>query len=247
MDKEQRWLQKRLGIITASEAANITSASGRIIDGTVSYIRRKRFERIHGYALPVSSRAMEIGSETEPMIFEWLKANLQDGEDPNSLVYARALPEIPFWIAPDCPLGASPDAFTNDERVVFEFKTLVGNENTEFFTDPYTSFEEKKARVWKEHGDQLVCQWISNPKVELILVIKYAPQLDDVMADTDSPLAPWRGQRFLFQRKDYEHSISVMRDRICLVNAMIDAPVNPSEFKSGEWYLDTNGKLCVKE
>ena len=246
MSKEDIWLQKRLGMITASELGNITSASGKIIDGVVSYIRRKRFERARGYALPVSSRAMEIGSQTEPMIFEWLKANCRDGEDPESLVYARDLAEIPFWIAPDCPLGASPDAYTDDERVVFEFKTLVGNENTEFFTDKYTSYEEKKARVWKEHGDQLLGQWLSNPKVKMIVVIKYAPQLDDVMADLDSPLAEWRGQRFLFERKNFEASIAEMRNRVRLIDAMIDAPINPSEFKKGEWYIDPNGELKVK-
>lgn len=242
MDKETKWLKKRLGMITASELSQITSASGKIIDGTVSYIRKKRFERTRGYALPVSSHAMDIGTQTEPMIFEWLKANCRDGEDPNSLVYARDLPEIPFWIAPDCPLGASPDAFTDDERVVFEFKTLVGNETTEFFTDKYTSYEEKKVRVWKEHGEQLVGQWLSNSKVQLIVLIKYAPQLDDVMDDTDSPLAEWRGQRFLFERKNFTESLAYMRDRIILIDKMIDAPINPSEFKKGDWAV-VNGIL----
>ena len=246
MTKEEQWLRKRLGLITASELKEITSASGRIIDGTVSYIRRKRFERRHGYALPVSSRAMEIGNETEPMIFEWLKADCKDGEDPSAIVYSKDLPEIPFWLAPDCPLGASPDAYTKDERVIFEFKTLVGNENVEFFCDSYTSIEEKKARVFKEHSDQILGLFLSNPKAQLVVVIKYAPQLDDVMDDRDSPLVSWRGHRFLFSRKQYEHSIEVMRQRIILINAMIDAPINPSEFKSGEWYVDNDGKLCVK-
>lgn len=246
MDKEQKWLQKRLGMITASELGNITSASGKIIDSNISYIRRKRFERARGYALPVSSHAMDVGTQTEPMIFEWLKANCLDGEDPESLVYARDLPEIPFWVSPDCPLGASPDAYTKDERVVFEFKTLVGNETTEFFTDKYTSFEEKKTRVWKDHGDQLLGQWLSKPKVKMIVVIKYAPQLDDVLADMDSPLAEWRGQRFLFERKNFEASLDEMRQRVILFDKMIDAPINPSEFKKGEWYVDDNGQLLKK-
>lgn len=245
MDKQTIWLQKRVGMITASELGDITSASGRIIDGTVSYIRRKRFERVHGYALPVSSRAMEIGSETEPMIFEWLKANCVEGENPDSLIYSQALKEIPFWIAPDCPLGASPDAYTEDESVVYEFKTLVGNETTEFFMDKYTSYEEKKARVWKEHGDQILGQWLSRPAVQKTIVIKYAPQLDDVWNDRDSPLAPWRGQRFLFEREKYTGSIAYMKDRVCLIDAMIDAQINPSEFKSGEWLI-VDGMLKQK-
>lgn len=245
MDKETIWLNKRVGKITASELDFITSASGRIIDTNVSYIRAKRFERNHGYSLPVSSRAMDIGNETEPMIFKWLKANCYDGEDPNSIIYSKDLPEIPFWSSPDCPLGASPDAYTEDERVVFEFKTLVGNEMTEFFCDPYTSFEEKKTRVWKEHGDQILGLMLSNPNVKMVVLIKYAPQRDDIMSDTDSPLASWRGHRFLFERKSFEGSLSEMRQRIILFDKMIDAHVNPAEFKDGRWSL-LNGELYHK-
>ena len=242
MTKQELWMQKRIGMITASELSNITSASGKIIDGNISYIRRKRFERNHGYGLPVSSHTMDVGNETEPMIFEWLKANHEN----DFLVYSKDLPEIPFWVSEDCPFGASPDSFTEDEETVFEFKTLVGNEATEFFCDPYTSYEEKKARVWKDHGDQILGLMLSNRKVQKVILIKYAPQRDDILTDTDSPLAGWRGSVFYFSRKDYEASIAEMRKRIILFDAMIDAPVNPSEFKSGQWYLTADGELKVK-
>ena len=152
MDKEQKWLQRRLGMITASELGNITSASGKIIDGNLSYIRQKRWERKHGFSHPVTARAMEIGNEQEPYINEWCKANLGLPE----IVYSKDLPEIPFWVATDCPVGASPDAFTPDERIELEYKTLVGNTAIEFFGDEYTSYEEKKLAVWKDHGDQLL-------------------------------------------------------------------------------------------
>jgi hypothetical protein len=243
MNREEQWMKKRLGMITASELGQITSARGGIIDGNVAYIRQKRFERNRGYALPVSSKAMDVGNETEPMIAEWAKANLDVARE---LVYSKDIPEIPFWIAPDCPLGASPDAFTPDETVEFEFKTLVGNETTEFFCDPYTSYEEKKLRVWKEHGDQMLGQFIAKPSVQTIVLIKYAPQRDDIMADTDSPLAEWRGSVFYFARKDYEASIAEMRKRVILFDAMIDAKMSPSEFKSGQWYVSEDGELKVK-
>jgi hypothetical protein len=241
MGKEETWLKNRVGRITASELGDIMSASGKIIDGNVTYIRCKRWERLHGYALPVSARAMDIGNETEPMIFEWLKANL-GGEN---VVYSKdpELGEIPFWVPDDAQyFGASPDAFTFDHETVYEFKTLVGNEATFFFMDEYTPYEEKKARVLKEHGDQLMGLFLSNPKVQRIIVIKYAPQRDDIMADTDSPLAPWRGITFTFERKDYEVSIAETMQRIMLFNAMIDARVNPVDFKSGSWVLK-DGKL----
>ena len=133
MDKEQVWLRKRLGMITASELGNITSASGKIIDGNITYIRAKRFERKHGFTHPVSSRTMDIGHEQEPMIFEWCKKNFGR----NDIVYSKNLPEIPFWIATDCPVGASPDAFSPDMTEVYEFKTLVGATAIEFFADDY--------------------------------------------------------------------------------------------------------------
>lgn len=242
MDKEQKWLQKRLGMITASELGNITSASGKIIDGNLSYIRAKRWERKHGFSHPVTARAMEIGNEQEPTIYEWCKANLGF----NEIVYSKELPEIPFWIATDCPVGASPDAFTPDQRIVFEYKTLVGATSIEFFGDEYTSYEEKKLAVWKDHGDQLLGQFISNSAVEEIWVIKYIYQDDDILKDTDSPLAPWRGLVFKFARKDYEESIEEMKNRIILFDKMIDAPINPAEFKKGEWYVDDNRQLQKK-
>lgn len=242
MDKEQKWLQKRVGMITASELGNITSASGKIIDGNIAYIRAKRWERKHGFSHPVTAKAMEIGNEQEPMIYEWCKANLGF----NEIVYSKELPEIPFWIATDCPVGASPDAFTPDQRIVFEYKTLVGSTSIEFFGDDYTSYEEKKAAVWKEHGDQLLGQFLSNDAVEEIWLIKYIYQDDDIIKDTDSPLAPWRGLVFKFARKDFEESLAEMHERIRLFDKMIDAPINPSEFKKGEWFVDETGQLRKK-
>lgn len=244
MDKEQRWLERRLGMITASELGNISSASGKIIDGNLSYIRAKRWERSRGFSHPASARAMDIGNEQEPMAVEWLRANL--GEMFPEIVYSKDLREIPFWVAPDCPLGASPDAYTPDERVVFEIKTLVGSSSIEFFGDQFTSFEEKKAAVWKEHGDQILGQFLSNPKVEEIWLVKYIYQDDDILRDTDSPLATWRGHLFAFKRKDYEESIAAMRERVVLFDKMIDAQINPSEFKRGEWYVDDGGHLRKK-
>ena len=241
MTKEDKWKEKRLGLITASELDSIMSASGKIIDGNIDYVRSKRFERNHGFSLPVSSRAMEIGKQAEPYAVEWYRANYPQ----SPIIYSQELPEIPFWTNPVVPdFGASPDAFSADEMIVVEIKTTVGNSTIEFFFDPATSFVEKKARVWKEHGDQILGQFLSNPKVLIIRLLKYCPCNDDILQDTDSPLAPWRGMVFEFERKDYEASISVLAERIKLFNAFIASDINPSEFKKGEWYVDENGKLC---
>lgn len=238
MTKEQKWLKRRLGMITASELGSLTSASGKITDGNLSYIRAKRWERNHGFSHPVSARSMDIGNEQEPMIAEWCRANL----GLEKIIYSKDLPEIPFWVADDCPVGASPDAFIPSKRLVLEFKCLVGATSIEFFGDPHTSYEEKKMAVWKDHGDQLLGQFISNPSVEEIWLVKYIYQDDDIMEDTDSPLAPWRGLVFKFERRDFEMSIQDMKDRIRLFDAMIDSDMSPEKFKKGTWSV-VDGKL----
>lgn len=243
MSKEDKWLEKRLGKITASELSNIVSASGRIIDTNVDFIRRVRWERNHGFSLPISSRAMELGKQNEPMAIEWYRANYPYSR----IVYSQELPEIPFWMNPDIPnFGASPDAFTPDEMIVLEVKCVVSNGQIEFYFDPATSFEEKKARAAKEHLDQILGQFASNPKVQCVRLLKYCFQNDDILKDTDSPLAPWRGIVFEFERKDYSSSIEKMIDRIRLFNAMIESDKNPSVFKSGEWYVGQDGELKQK-
>lgn len=230
-------------MITASELGQITSASGKIIDGNVSYIRSKRFERKHGFGHPATARTMDIGNEQEPYVIDWVRANLPELKD---IVYSKDLPEIPFWVADDCPVGASPDAFTEDGRIVVEAKTLVGATAIEFFDDAFTPMEEKKLAVWKDHGDQILGQFIANKKVETIILVKYIYQDDDIMKDLDSPNAPWRGLVFKFERKDYAASIEDMRQRIILYDKMIDAPVNPVEFKKGEWVVLDDGQLKKK-
>lgn len=244
MDKEQKWLQKRLGLITASELAALDSKSGKIGETALSYIRSKRWERNHGFSLPVSSYAMELGHICEPYAIEWYRANYPQSK----IIYAQEVPEaIPFWTNPAVPnFGASPDAFSPDEMIVVEVKNVVSNGQREFYFDPATSFLEKKAKAWDEHGAQIVGEMLSNPKVILVRLLKYCAQIDDVLQDTDSPLAPWRGLVFKFARKDFEASIEKMKRRIILFDKMIDAPINPSEFKKGEWYVDDNGQLLKK-
>ena len=78
MDKNAVWMEKRCGTITARALGQIGSASGKGIDGNLSYVRAKRFERGHGFSLTVSARAMDIGSETEPDIFRWAVENLPE-------------------------------------------------------------------------------------------------------------------------------------------------------------------------
>ena len=240
MDKEQKWLQRRCGCISASMLSDIESKSGKITLGVQSAIRSKRFERKRGYSLPVSSREMEIGKEQEKYAVEWFREN--HPEIP--IIYAQELPEIPFWEVSWAKYGASPDAFSEDESVVVEFKTLVSNGKIEFFCDEHTPWIAKELAVWEEHSDQILGQFLSNEKVQTIYLVKYVFQDDYNDFDLDSPTAPWRGFVFRFNREDYPESLERLKKRIEFIDALIDSDLNPAEMDD---YELCNGKLVKQE
>lgn len=243
MANRDEWMQRRCGYLSASMIGDIISASGKIIDGNISAIRKKRFERRFGYSIPFTSSAMEKGTENEPYAVAWFRENHPE----LPIVYSQELPEIPFWTVDWAKFGASPDAYSEDGRVIVEFKTVVSATNVEFFADEYTSYEEKKLAVWKEHGAQLLAQLLTSEKAEEVWLVKHIPQFDEIMQDVDSPLASWRGLVFKFRREDFAESLAALKERIVLFDAMIDSHLNPSSFKEGIWYLDQKGTLKQKE
>lgn len=223
--KEKEWKRRRMGIISASELKNITSASGKIIDSNIDYIRHKRFERLHGFNYPVSSRYFDIGHEQEPYIIAWYRAHHPEVD----LVYSGDCEEIPFWRVGWAKFGASPDAFTPDHKHLVECKCLCGNSTIEFFADPYTPMEAKRAAVIADHGAQLMGQFLSDDAVEKITLVKYIYQDDDCDDDTDSPLADWRGYEFDFVREDFD--LESMRERIIMFDQYIDLDIDPAVLK----------------
>lgn len=226
-EKEYEWLKKRVGCISASELNNLFSLSGKVTEANVDYIRKKRFERKHGYSLNVSSYAMEIGKEQESYAVEWFRENYPQFSD---IIHANTdLDEIPFWTVGWAKFGASPDAFSPDETFVLEVKTVVSNADTDYYADEFTPYVDKYQRVKKEHGNQIAGQFLSNPKVEKIWLLKYIYQRDDDF-DVDSPLEKWRGVVFEFVRSDFE--LEKMKDRIILFDNFIDAPVDPASLKT---------------
>lgn len=225
MDKEQVWKAKRLGCISASELNDLCSRSGKVTEANMDYIRKKRFHRKHQFELPINGRALEIGHEMEHDAVEWLRANYPS----LNIIYSQELDEIPFWRVRWAKYGASPDCFTDDEKIVFEIKNCVGNDTVHFFDDEYTSYEEKREEVLKEHGNQIAGQFLSNRNVKEIWLIKYIYQRDDIMDDVDSPLAPWRGKVFKFKRNDF--NLKAMKERIILFDQFINSTATPSLLK----------------
>lgn len=226
MDKELEWKKERVGLITASELGGIMSASGKIIDSNLDYVRKKRFERSRRFSLPVNGRALDVGHEQEPYAVRWFKANHPERE----IIYSQDCDKIPFWKVDWANFGASPDCFSPDESFVLEIKSVVGNTNLEFFADFYTSYEDKRAYVLKEHGDQLAGQFLSNEKVQEIWLLKYLYQRDEIDEDTDSPLATWRGIIFKFKREEFD--LKRYKDRIVLFDTFIDSLYDPKVMKA---------------
>lgn len=240
MDKERVWKAKRLGCISASELNDLFSRSGKVTEGNMDYIRKKRFHRKHKFELPVCGRALEIGKEMEHDAVEWVRANYPSLD----LVYAQDLEEIPFWKVDWANFGASPDCFTTDESIVVEIKNCVGNDTVYFFADEYTSEEAKRKEVVAEHGNQIAGQFLSNDKVKEIWLVKYIYQRDDIMEDLDSPDAPWRGIVFKFKRADFD--LDKTKDRIVLFDKFIDSQENPEKLKEFFVICDDNESKSKK-
>lgn len=225
MDKEQHWLKRRLGYISASELNNLCSKSGKVTKENICYIRRKRFQRKHGFTYPVSGYALDMGKIMEHDAVLWFRENYPEVP----IIYSQELSEIPFWTVDWAKFGASPDCFTEDQSIVVEIKNLVGNNTAEFFDDAYTPYETKKAFVIEEHGNQICGQFLSNEKVQEIWVVKYIYQRDEVDEDIDSPLAPWRGLVFKFRREDFD--LDSTKQRIIKFDNFIDTDQDPNLFK----------------
>lgn len=229
MDKELTWKRGRVGLITASELPDVVSASGKVTNENITYVRKKRFERKRGFSLPIFGRALDLGKEQEPYAVEWFKANYPDIE----IVYSIDQEKIPMWKADWGNFASSPDCFTPNEELVVEIKSVVGNTAAEFFADERTAFETKRKLVLKEHGPQLAGQFLSNPKVKEIWLLKYIYQRDDVMDDIESPLAEWRGIVFKFNRSDFD--LEGIKERILAFDSFIDSPYDAEMFKTAEW------------
>lgn len=229
MDRELNWKRGRVGLITASELGDLVSASGKITNENVSYVRKKRFERSRGFSLPIFGRALDMGKEQEQYAVAWFRENYPD----IPIVYAQEEEVIPMWKANWGNFAASPDCFSPDETLVIEIKSVVGNTAAEFFSDEHTSYEAKMKAVVKDHWPQLAGQFLSNPKVKEIWLLKYIYQRDDVPDDIDSPLEKWRGVIFKFKRSDFD--LDFVKDRILAFDAYIDSSYDADAFKTAEW------------
>ena len=120
----------------------------------------------------------------------------------------------------------------------------MAENNTQMRSCSFCGRSEREAVVLipSNDGKSYICDSCISV-CSMFLEEHFAPEVEhDIEFDLDSPLAPWRGIVFDFSRDDYQLSINEMKLRITFFDRMIDAPVNPVEFKDGLCVLK-DGKL----
>ena len=86
---------------------------------------------------------------------------------------------------------------------------------------------------------QLAGQFLSNPKVKEIWVLKYIYQRDECDEDVSSPLDPWRGIIFKFKREDF--NLLEVATRIKLFDLFIDSQFESKALKTLKLLLVSEG------
>lgn len=227
-NKESKWLQKKIGVISSSEVDKLMSKSGKWIDGNKTYlykIERQRY--LNQPPPPISSRAMQIGIESEPYAIEWLRANTSMeirhcDKDYDEKVFAVT----------DYGLGSSPDAFevevneTTQEEIkvgLIEIKTVVGDEPTNYYFSPTVPFDKKRLRAFDEHSGQMAGQLLVFPEIDKIKLMKYDPQMDDNEYDIRPVLDPTRGVVFEFTRAEFGSYLDDLKERVVFANNYLKA------------------------
>jgi len=223
--KEARWRKKRVGRFSASSISNLMSASGKYTKGNLSYLYKIQIERAMGHSFPnIHSRSMNIGTENEPIAVEWLRKfhpewNIQHcSEDYDDIYYQTT----------DYGLGVSCDTFMTgkdkfDIRGIVEIKCVTGIDEICAFFSETIPYKKKRARAFELHKHQLACQLLANENLEQISLLKYLPQFDDVMEDTDSPLDARRGILFTYAKEEFGTLLSDIKDRVTFCNNYLNS------------------------
>ena len=245
MDPEVEWLKKRCGKISASEVSKLAlGVRGGVTKGVTDYISKKRYERKRGYPLLEKNRMFEIGKKYEPEAIEWLKENFPE-LDIRYSGDTDKFPIPPFYTVPWAKFGASPDAETSDETIVFDTKILCTPATICFFDDETISVEEKIAFVLDEHGDQIIGLLLARPNCQEFWIVKYNPQIDDNELDLEPTTAEFRGQIFKFKREDFGSAIEETKNRIIFFDLFIDSKYTPRMIKEASFTTNSEGNYLL--
>ena len=213
-EKELNWFRKRVGVITASEVDKLFSASGKWIEGNITYLYQKQYERTYNEPLcPKSARSLTLGTENEPYAIEWMRS-----QHPEWIIRhcSKDFDEIVF-VKNDWGLGGSPDGFVFEEDILtklIEIKCVVGDKQICRYFSNTLPYEKKRIEAFEEHKYQLYAQFLLFPEVEEIILLKYRPQFDENPFDMLDVLDESRGIEFIFTRQEMGDMLQVVEDRV---------------------------------
>lgn len=251
--KERQWHLKKIGKFSASCADDLLSASGKWIQGNISYLLEIQYQReTNEPKPPVSSRQMTLGKENEPYAIEWLRANYPKMDirhcdaDFTDKVFEEPYPDLMFGASPDAFLVKNFDQrseivynedFKKHIKALIEVKCLVGREETLRYMSSIIPYNTKRERAKKDHGNQMAAQMFAYPEIDLIYLLKYLPQIDDNEFDLRSVLDPSRGVLFEFSRDDLSVDIDIYAKRVRFADEWLRAG------KDVEMLVDIKQKL----
>ena len=213
-EKELNWFRKRVGVITASEVDKLFSASGKWIEGNITYLYQKQYERTYNEPLcPKSARSLTLGTENEPYAIEWMRS-----QHPEWIIKhcSKDFDEIVF-VKNDWGLGGSPDGFIFEEDILtklIEIKCVVGDKAICRYFSNTLPYEKKRIEAFEEHKYQILAQFLLFRYVDEIILLKYRPQFDENPFDMLDVLDESRGIEFAYTRKEMGDMLQVVEDRV---------------------------------
>ena len=241
--KEERWLKKRLGVITASELKRLLSKSGKFTQTNISYLYEKQYERLCKEMLPkVDTYEMIVGKENEQYAVAWLRENYPDmvfhhcSEDYEDIMFVGA----------ENGLGISPDVIVGDNEGIVEIKCVVSRANISIYFNPAIPYAKKKQIALEEHKEQLAGQLSGFPNLNEISLLKYRPQLDNNDWDMKSVVDKSRGELFIFTREELQDLIDEINRVVPIANAFISSNKDVGEINlnNKDEVLEKKAKVC---
>lgn len=222
--KEREWHKKRIGRFTSSSLHRLMSASGKFIDGNITYLLEIERERFLGEPTPiVTSVEMRHGLINEKYAVEWIR----DNTSWDNIVYAQELDDIPFKTT-EYMAGASYDVFYNyiGDRIDklnyhIDIKCPHSQKELCFYFSESIPYKEKRKKAFEQHCHQMAGQLLCDENLENVGILKYDAQRDDNEFDLRSPLDKSRGIAFIWKRSDF--NLDIYKKRIIFANDYLNS------------------------
>lgn len=207
-DRELKWKIERSTRITASGLAKLNTpgrGKGELFGKTaIDYIDDIVFQIREGDLIDeIDARATDWGKDNEVYAFAWLKENVMDEVKSATEDFGD---DILFMKVGD-HFGDSPDglAYRDGEPFAWiEIKCPYNKKKAANLTLPTVT----EADVVNEYREQFIGHFIGNPNVDEGWYVVYNAHIRENGTPYD------RGRIFVFHRKDFEPSISLMEAKI---------------------------------